>query len=353
MKGARSVVLFLEREDEESLPAALEQAEGFQLLRFPAGAGGALLGPRLAAAILWRRAAVVHVRAQRHHDEGRSDLACLRAAKLCGAAAVYETRAFPPPSPHARGRDARLRRAMALADVLVVPGKRELDAYRKRAPAQTMLALPEVVDHRVYSGIARPQTEPEAPLRLLYIGRLAREEGLYDALQGLRLALVHEVPACLTIAGSGPDEPALKRFAHGLGLESFVSFAPAPADAQAKLALLRDADVFLLPTVADALPRILLEAMAAGLPAIVPATGAVPEAVTDGMHGLFVRARDAHTMARAMATFAADREVVARMAEACRARIAAGYSVERLQRDLTKLYSDLVAGRSMKPATGA
>jgi glycosyltransferase involved in cell wall biosynthesis len=187
---------------------------------------------------------------------------------------------------------------------------------------------------------------------VLYVGRLAREDGLYDALQALRLALVHEIPVHLSFAGSGPDESALKRFACGLGLEQFVWFTGA-ADGDAKHSLLRDADVLLLPTQTESLPRILLEAMASGMPAIVPGAGGIPEAVIDGVHALFVRARDAHTMARAMATFAADREAVVRMGEACRKRIASAYSVERVSRDLAKLYSDLVAGRSVNPATEA
>ena len=78
--------------------------------------------------------------------------------------------------------------------------------------------------------------------------------------------------------------------------------------------------------------------MAAGAVPIVTRVGAIPDVVSDGVHGVFVPPRDPQAIAAAIATLASDRAALARMSAACRERIAAAYSIERLARDFAQLY---------------
>ena len=50
------------------------------------------------------------------------------------------------------------------------------------------MALPNGIDCRPYGGVPTVRSESSRPLQLVYIGRIAREKGLYETLQGLRLA---------------------------------------------------------------------------------------------------------------------------------------------------------------------
>jgi glycosyltransferase involved in cell wall biosynthesis len=270
-------------------------------------------------------------------------------AKICGARVVYQVHGGAPLErffAQSRMLKAFLRRTLRIPDAIVVLAQSELEAYRKLVPGQHVFALPNCVDCSPYANIAREPSEPDAPLRLLYIGRLAREKGLYEALQGLRLAQLQDVGARLVIAGSGPEEAALRRFANGLG--NTVSFT-GPVFGAAKIALFRNADVFLLPSYSEGLPYALLESMAAGVPAIITRVGAIPDVMADGLHGLFVPPRDPHAIGRAITALAADRELLARMGDAGRKRIAASYSIEQLAREFAKLYFEIIAARSMKP----
>jgi len=351
MKTARPVVLTVGPQTE----ARARLAGDFDLLPFDeAGSGlSRVLSPttRLAAAVLWRRAAIVHVHAGADERARRREAGYLRTAKACGAGTVYQLDiAAAEAGRSASGVHAAFaRRALRSADVVVVPSEFDADAYRRIAPGQSVAALPGGIDCRPYAGIRREAQPPDAPLRLLFTGGLARDQGLYEILQGLRLALVQDVSACLVIAGAGPDEAALKRFAASLGLEQFVGFC-GPVTGEAKLALLRDADAVIAAAHAYGPAEPLLESMAAGLPVIVTRVGATPELVGDGVNGLFVERRDAHSIARGIATLAADREMLVRMGEAGRARVASGYSVERQAEGLASLYSDIIAARNLKPA---
>jgi glycosyltransferase involved in cell wall biosynthesis len=73
--------------------------------------------------------------------------------------------------------------------------------------------------------------------------------------------------------------------------------------------------------------------------------------VSQGEHGLLVAPRDAEAVADAIAKLAGDRAGLARMSAACRARIAAGYSLERVARDFSTLYWGLCATRTPRAAT--
>jgi glycosyltransferase involved in cell wall biosynthesis len=349
VKTARPVVLTVGPQ-----PAARARlAQDFELSPFDeAGSGfGRVLSPgaRLAAAALWRRAAIVHVRASTDERSRGREAAYLRAARACGAGTVYELDADAVAEERAGGMVTPLpRRTARVADVVVVPSEYDADAWRRLAPGQSIAALPSAVDAGAYADIVREPRDPKAPLQLLFIGSLVRDQGLYEILQGLRLARVQDVVASLLIAGEGPEEAALKRFAASLGLESVVGFCGAVSGA-AKLELLRGADALIVAAHAYSAPGPLLEAMAAGLPAVVTRVGAMPELVTDNVHGLFVERRDPHSIARAVATLAADRDALARMGEACRARVASGHSVERQAEGLASLYTDILAARHLRP----
>src|SRR5262249_11381808 len=222
----------------------------------------------------------------------------------------------------------------------------ELDAYRRFVPGQRVLLLPNSIDYAPYARLARERRPSDAPLRFVYVGRLARDKGLYEMLRGFALARGHGTNARLEIAGSGPEEHRLKGLVAVLGLSTDVSFL-GPVFGEDKLALLAGADAFLFASYAEGLPYAILESMAAGVPVVATRVGAVPDVVDDGVHGLLIPPRDAEAVAAAVAKLCEDRELLARMSLPCRRRIAGSYSIDRLAEQFCGLYGDLCsAGRA-------
>jgi glycosyltransferase involved in cell wall biosynthesis len=349
MKSARPVVLTVGPQPE----ARARLAGDFELSHFDeAGAGLSRVlspGARLAAAALWRRASIVHVRASTDERARRREAAYLRAAKACGAGTVYELDAETLAQRRSGAAVSALpQRTARAADVVVVPSEFDAEAWRRIAPGQSIAALPSAIDPRPYAGLTREPRKPDAPLRLLFMSELVRDQGLYEILQGLRLARVQEIAASLLVAGDGPEEGALRRFAASLGLDGCVGFC-GEVSGEAKLALLRDVDAFVVAAHAYSAPGPVLEAMAAGLPAIATRVGSMPELISDGVHGYFIERRDPHSIARAIATLAADRDALARMGEACRARVDSGHSIERQAEGIASLYADIIAARTLRP----
>jgi glycosyltransferase involved in cell wall biosynthesis len=213
-----------------------------------------------------------------------------------------------------------------------------------------VIALPNSVDCAPFTGLASRRSDPKAPLRLVYIGRLAREKGLYDLLRGLVLARASGIDAQLTIAGSGPEETRLREAANSLGLSSRMQFV-GPAFGRRKIELLGGSDVFVLASYSEGLPYALLESMAAGVPVIASRVGAIPDVVVNRIHGLLVPPRNPEALAVAIEELAADRDRLVRMGTACRERIAGGYSIDGLAHKLSRLYEGLCVPNRLQVPT--
>ena len=310
-------------------------------------------GPfRLAAAIARSGASIVHLNPSLSAKAFWRDLPLVAAAKLCGARVVYQVHggAVSLLCGSNRLRSALMRRVLRVTlqwpDVVVALGRAEAEELRELLPQQNVVLVPNAIDCGPFLAPRRPSS---GTLKLFHIGRLLKTKGVFEIVQGLAQARERGVDAELVIAGDGPELPRLQQAVNELGLAAHVTFA-GPAFGQGKAKLVCAADVLLLPTYhSEGLPYALLEGMAAGLVPIVTRIAAIPDVVTEGVHGLFVPPRDPAAIAQALARLAADRASLARMGAASRERALAKYSIERLADDFTALYTSL--GGTASPRT--
>jgi glycosyltransferase involved in cell wall biosynthesis len=308
----------------------------------------------LAAMLLSERADIVHINTSLNRRAYWRDLLYLIVARLSCTRDIYQVHGGDLPLQfvrHNRFLGALLRASLSLAEVIVVLAQCELEAYRGFIPDADIRVIPNAIDCAPYSAIQRQSHDAPAALRLIYIGRLSRQKGLFEALNGFCLARKEGVEATLVIAGSGPDEDALRQLVERLALSSAVTFA-GPLFDEAKTALLAGADVLLFPTYAEGLPYALLECMAAGVPAITSRVGAIPDVVVEDVHGIFVIPRTINGIAQAISRLAGDRALLTQMGAACRTRIATRYSVQRFAMDFSRLYSNLCANRLEREIAG-
>jgi len=313
----------------------------------------------LAASIVFRHVSIVHLNTSLNPKAYWRDLMYLFVAKALGARVVYQVHGGQLPRKFfAKSRllTSFLRWTLGLPDVVVVLAQVELRAYREFIPGQQVVVLPNGIDCRPFSGVPTVRSDPARPLQLVYIGRVAREKGLYETLQGLRLAHELGVDTRLVVAGSGGEEARLRRYAQALGIGARVCFV-GPVFGNDKVKLLSGADVMVLPSYSEGLPYALLEAMAAGVPVIATPVGAIPDVASDGTHGFLVPPRDGKAIAEALAILAGDREKLSWMSRACRRRIRAAFSIERLAQELSFHYARLIghvalagAGHARTPA---
>lgn len=182
-----------------------------------------------------------------------------------------------------------------------------------------------------------PVADPPGPV-VLFLGRLHRQKGV-DVL----LRAFTTVPgATLVLAGDGPDRGSLERMAHELGLRSRVRFLGfVPHDRVP--ALLRSADVLVMPSRYEELGTAMVEGMYAGLPVVASDTGGVPELVEHDGNGLLVPPGQPAPLADAVNRLLADRELAGRFGSRGR-HLARSYQWEALAGKVLDVYRGVVAG---------
>lgn len=188
------------------------------------------------------------------------------------------------------------------------------------------------------------------PVRILTVARLVEDKGIEYGLRALA-ALLRRQPGLeveYRLVGDGPLRGALEALVRELGLEGRVCFAGARNQDEVAGELCA-ADLFLLPSVAEALPVVLMEAGAVGLPVVCTDVGSVRELVAEGTSGFVVPPRDVEQMASALARLLQDPAAWPAFGRAGRAQIERHYDIEKLNDRLAALCHELVAATPARP----
>jgi glycosyltransferase involved in cell wall biosynthesis len=168
------------------------------------------------------------------------------------------------------------------ADRVIVPSR-----YLARwvvgwgVPAEKIVVIYNAVEP--VDGVEPLPVPLKTPIKAVTVGRLIplkRVDGLLEALK--------ELPDLgLVVVGDGPERLRLERRARELGVSDRVYFAGQRSKKEA-LGLMAACDLFVLNSVHEGFPHVVLEAMALGLPVVATAAGGTPEVVRDGETGLLV-----------------------------------------------------------------
>jgi glycosyltransferase involved in cell wall biosynthesis len=197
---------------------------------------------------------------------------------------------------------------LSLCDGMVVLSS-EWQAIRQIAPGSHVVLLKNSINLHPYLQIERSLGSPDSEVEIFYLGHIGDEKGIMDliraaglvdkeGIRGFRIAIYGEE--------SHPGELQVAReLAQGLGLDGQVTFSEPVFDAQ-KLAVFRDADIYVLPSHHEGLPISIIEAMAAGLPVIGTRVGGIPDLVTTGENGILVEPKNPAGLANALAALIAD-----------------------------------------------
>lgn len=203
----------------------------------------------------------------------------------------------------------------------------------------------------VHCGV-EPTTYGHHPRRdftghLVFVGRLDAVKGVSLLLQAFAAARSDYPNAHLTIAGDGPARNMLEAQAKALGVQAAVQFA-GYLDESAVTALLDDADMLVLPSFAEGVPVVLMEAMASRLPVIATQVGGVPELVDDGLSGFLVPPGDVENLTVRLRALLGDQGLCARMGEAGRQKVLKEHDIAVEAAWLYQLFAG--TGRGLRPA---
>jgi len=172
---------------------------------------------------------------------------------------------------------------------------------------------------------------------LITVAVLRPQKGIQFMIRALP-ALLHSLPnTYYLVVGGGAHQDALIEEVNKAGVSSRVVFAGMRRDIARLLAA---SDVFVLPTLTEALPTVLAEAMAAKLPVIASRVGGVPEMVTDGGNGCLVEPADLNALTNACMYLLNNPEKRMAMGAEGWSIVSQKFNIERQVDQLKKLYLD-------------
>lgn len=191
------------------------------------------------------------------------------------------------------------------------------------------------VDLERFSPTAR-HTHAGAGLEVVCVGRLVPEKGQRVLLEAVADLAQRGVMMTLTLAGDGPERARLEDLAESLGLSDRVSFAGTIPHDQVR-SLLGDKDVFCLPSFAEGVPVVLMEAMACELPTVSTEVAGIPELIEHGDSGLLVPPGRTDLLGEALATLAGDPGLRRSLGRRGRQRVASAFEASRCAREVAGL----------------
>lgn len=195
--------------------------------------------------------------------------------------------------------------------------------------------------------VPKPVTAPKALPLVLSIGRLVPTKGHDDLIRAVKLLADQQIPAKLSLIGSGPEESILKQLVTQLGLDQQVHFL-GMMEFEAVMDQLQAADVFALaPRMIpghppDGIPNVIAEAMAFGIPVVTTGASAIPELIDHERNGLFVEPQDPQALADAIARLLTDKPFSDKLARSAKKKVLEMFNQEKNIDDLIGLFEQYV-----------
>jgi len=184
-----------------------------------------------------------------------------------------------------------------------------------------------------------------------YTGRLSVEKNLSLLLAAFAAVAEEAADTHLVFIGDGPYRPTLEEEVERASLSRRIRFAGMVAyeDMPAELAL---CDVWATASTTEVDPLTLIEAMAAGLPVVGPASPGIVDTVEDGVTGLLSQPDDSDSLAECMLALAIDPRLRRAIGDAAR-EASRRYSIEETGAELLGIYEEVVQQKATKtPITG-
>ena len=216
--------------------------------------------------------------------------------------------------------------------VVVVPNSIKSDSSAAVKSDATRLALGISPDDKV----------------ILAVGRLSPEKGhrhLIDAVARI-VSLAPQSKIRVLIAGAGLCELKLREQISKLGLAQRVAILGYRPDVRALFSV---ADLFVLPSLSEGSPNVLLESMAAGVPIVASNVGGIPELVTHAESALLVLPADTEALARAIDALLREGTQAQQLANVALERVRLMFSPEKYDERILSIYDHLLQNKAGAP----
>jgi glycosyltransferase involved in cell wall biosynthesis len=245
-------------------------------------------------------------------------------------------------------RSSALRDCLRRAAYVFAANKETEELLLRLRSGKPMMRLPIAsISEEKRQSFRRGSRTPTGPLKLFAGGNIEGRKGVSLALRALARLANMGVDFRYTVAGGGPEMPALRRLCASLGLEDRVEFHPGYRGAE-YIQALHESDVYFLPSFRESTPVTLLEAYLAGCYPVVADTSGQGEIVTlAGGHAVRVIDPEqlVEELAEALKWCHENRDILRAKVEASIEILSDYFSADRYDASLDAAYGEAMKGR--------
>lgn len=200
----------------------------------------------------------------------------------------------------------------------IVLGEEELQILKEDFKLNNIISLPNCIDLSEAKEFKRGSRDKKR-LDILYIGRIEPNKGIDYILEACKALKSEGIDYCLHFAGKEEREGEyIPRFKEALG-NNFVFHGI--VSGETKTELLKNCDIFLLPSFYEGLPMSLLETMSFGEVPIVTPVGSIPTVVKDKKNGLFTEIKDSNSIVNSIKELIKDKDYFTKLSTNAQATI--------------------------------
>jgi glycosyltransferase involved in cell wall biosynthesis len=255
-------------------------------------------------------------------------------ARLAGAKTVIATRHGLVAPPYLLGRELKFALASRWCDWVVGV----CEGTRTNLLGAPFADCGKII--HIYNGASPANIgavpRPKSGFTLLHVGRMVPTKDHATLLRAVALARPRIPNVRLWIVGDGPLEPSLRALSSELGLSECVTFFGERNDVSSFLAA---ADLFVMPSITEGLPVSLLEAMSAGLPAVVTDVGGMGEIARLSRAATLVPRSDPQALSEVLCKTAERRDELPKIGDLARRCYQERFTPERMFDEYMRLYN--------------
>ena len=237
-------------------------------------------------------------------------------------------------------KKAKIKKIYSKCNVLIALSEEWKERLRQIVPEDKI----EIIENYsvLHEDALEERMQRECNNTVLFLGELGKRKGCYDipAVIAQVKKSIPNVKFVLSGAGSEVDEKAIKKLIDEKGVSDNVEF-PGWVRGDTKDKLLREADVFFLPSYNEGMPMSVLDAMGYALPVVSTNVGGIPKIVHDGENGVCCEAGDTDKMAEGIVNLLNNDEIRCDAEENSAQIIKEGYSLSRHLSFLEKVYEEV------------
>jgi len=225
--------------------------------------------------------------------------------------------------------------------------RNELKKYCKK----DIIVIPNGIDLEKFKGFSKQAVRDKFKIHfnkkvILFVGNLRSVKGI-DYLIGAMNSIKEKVPeAVLLLVGDGEQKKELEEMVKHLNLEENIIFSGKVLNKYIP-EYMSASDIFVLPSLSEGFPMVILEAMASGLPIVATKVGGIPEVVKDGENGLLVEPKNSKQIAEKVLLLLENNELREKISNN-NIEKAKEYSWRNTIDKIEKIYSEVMAKKHGK-----